>query len=509
MSAMNRIYQPHSLSLLTDLYQLTMAYGYWKLGMAERRAAFHLTFRSNPFGGGYSVCCGLHDAIDFINALRFGPDDLEYLASLRGNDERPLFESGFLDHLRRLEFSLDVDAIPEGTVVFPSEPLVRVTGSILQAQLIETPLLNIVNFQTLIATKAARVCQATGGEPVLEFGLRRAQGIDGGVSASRAAYVGGCDGTSNVLAGKLFGIPVRGTHAHSWVMCFEDELDAFDAYARVMPNNGVLLVDTYNTLNGVRHAVEIARRLRDRGHALAGIRLDSGDLAYLSIESRKILDEAGFPDVKILASNDLDEHTITSLRVQGARIDTWGVGTRLVTAHDQPALGGVYKLTAIADEHEPARWSYRLKLSEQLAKISTPGVLQVRRYRRPDDGELFAGDAIYNIADASAASDEWTIVDPADMTRRKTFAALQPHEELLVPVFRAGRQVYQPPPIDQTRARTKEQLGRLHPTIKRFLNPHGYPVGLEQNLHDLRTGLILKARQQKEKQPQLNTDEHG
>src|SRR4051794_38293155 len=241
MSAITRIYRPHALALLTDLYQLTMAYGYWKLGMADRRAAFHLTFRSNPFHGGYSVCCGLHDAIDFVNDLRFQADDLDYLASLRGNDGRPLFDQGFLDHLRRLEFPLGRGRIPGGPVVFPNEPLVRVTGSILQAQLIETPLLNIVNFQTLIATKASRVCQATGGEPVLEFGLRRAQGVDGGVSASRAAFVGGCDATSNVLAGKLFGIPVRGTHAHSWVMCFEDELDAFEAYAQTMPNNGVLL----------------------------------------------------------------------------------------------------------------------------------------------------------------------------------------------------------------------------------------------------------------------------
>src|SRR5215213_2257806 len=255
-----------SLSLLTDLYQLTMAYGYWKLGRGEQEAVFHLTFRKHPFAGGFTVACGLHAVIDYLRALRFDESDVGYLATLRGNDGRPLFEQGFLDYLRGMRFTCDVHAIPEGTVVFPHEPLVRVRGPILQAQIVETPLLNLINFQTLVATKSARVCLAARGEPVLEFGLRRAQGIDGGLSATRAAYVGGAAATSNLLAGKLFGIPVRGTHAHSWVMSFDDELESFEAYADAMPNNCVFLVDTYDTLHGVRHAVEVGRKLRAAGH---------------------------------------------------------------------------------------------------------------------------------------------------------------------------------------------------------------------------------------------------
>src|SRR5215213_2354655 len=349
-----------SLSLLTDLYQLTMAYGYWKLGRGEQEAVFHLTFRKHPFAGGFTVACGLHAVIDYLRALRFDESDVGYLATLKGNDGRPLFDRKFLDYLRDMRFTCDIDAIPEGTAVFPHEPLVRVKGPILQAQIIETPLLNLVNFQTLIATKAARVCLAARGEPVLEFGLRRAQGIDGALSASRAAYVGGCAATSNVLAGRLFGIPVKGTHAHSWVMSFEDEREAFQEYAEALPNNCVFLADTYDTLEGVRRAAEVGKKLRARGHEMVGIRLDSGDLAYLSIEARKILDEAGFPRAAILASNDLDENLIASLKEQGAKVNVWGVGTKLVTAYDQPALGGVYKMAAIRAKDGKA-WEHKVK----------------------------------------------------------------------------------------------------------------------------------------------------
>jgi nicotinate phosphoribosyltransferase len=297
---------------------------------------------------------------------------LEFLATLTGDDGKPLFESAFLEYLRALRFTCDVDAIPEGTVAFPHEPLLRITGPILQCQLLETALLNLINFQSLIATKAARVCLATQGEPVLEFGLRRAQGLDGGLAASRAAYIGGCAATSNVLAGKTFDIPVRGTHAHSWVMAFDDEREAFSAYAKAMPNNCVFLVDTYDTLEGVRRAVETGKWLRERGHEMVGIRLDSGDLAWLSVEARKILDNGGFPKALIVASNDLDEHIIASLKAQGAQINVWGVGTKLITAFDQPALGGVYKLGAIRGDD--GRWVYKVKLSEQAAKVSTPGI---------------------------------------------------------------------------------------------------------------------------------------
>src|SRR3954471_8600757 len=326
-------------ALLTDLYQLTMAYGYWKSGRADREAVFELIFRKPPFRSGFTVVAGLGPAIDFIKGFRFEADDLEFLATLSGNDGKPLFDPAFLEHLKQLRFSCDVDAIPEGTVVFANEPLLRIQGPILQCQLLETALLNLLNFQSLIATKAARVCLAARNDSVLEFGLRRAQGVDGALAASRASYIGGCAATSNVLAGKVHGIPVRGTHAHSWVMSFAEEETAFQAYAEAMPNNCVFLVDTYDTLQGVRRAAKIGKWLREHGHELAGIRLDSGDLAWLSIEARKILDAAGFPKALILASNDLDEHIIQSLKQQGATINVWGVGTKMVTAYDQPALG--------------------------------------------------------------------------------------------------------------------------------------------------------------------------
>ena len=486
MSSPSHLYR-HSLALLTDLYQLTMAYGYWKLGLGEKEAVFHLTFRRNPFDGGYTIAAGLEYVIDFLEHLRFDDGDVAFLGSLRGNDEQPLFDGGFLDYLRGLSFSCDVDAIPEGTVVFPHEPLLRVRGPILMAQIIETPLLNMINFQSLVATKSTRICRAAKGESVLEFGLRRAQGIDGALAASRAAFIGGCAATSNVLAARLFDIPVKGTHAHSWVMSFDSELEAFHAYAKVMPNNSLFLVDTYDTLQGIRNAVEVGQELRDSGHNMLGVRLDSGDLAYFSIEARQILDEGGFPNASIVASNELDEEVIASLKDQGAKIDVWGVGTRLVTSYDQPALGGVYKLGAIRKANEP--WRYVLKLSEQPAKTSNPGVLQVRRFRTKSE---FVGDAIYNELDVP--SDPVTIVDPTDPTRRKTMPADSSQEDLLIPIFRAGSRVYQPPSIHDIRRRVSDQLAALHPSVKRFLNPHGYPVGLERRLHELKTHLTLKAR---------------
>jgi nicotinate phosphoribosyltransferase len=328
---------------------------------------------------------------------------------------------------------------------------------------------------------------AARGEPVLEFGLRRAQGIDGSLSASRAAYVGGCAGTSNVLAGRLYDIPVKGTHAHSWVMCFDDELEAFRAYARAMPNNCVFLVDTYDTLEGVRRAAEVGKWLREQGHEMIGVRLDSGDLAWLSIEARRILDEAGFEQAAIVASNDLDENIIASLKDQGARIGVWGVGTKLATAYDQPALGGVYKLSAV---REPGgEWQYKVKLSEQAIKVSNPGILQVRRYR---SGAQAVADAIYD--EATELSAGCTLVDPMDPTRRKSVSADVPGEDLLVPVLRGGSGVYRAPPITEARARAAEQLALFHPGVKRFTNPHQYPVGLERSLHDRKEQLILKIR---------------
>lgn len=473
--------------MLTDLYQLTMAYAYWKSGSTDKEAVFTLSFRENPFQSGFSICCGLGAVLDYVDSFHFEDSDICYLEGLRGNDHKPLFEAAFLDSLRTMKLACDIDAVPEGTVVFPHEPLVRVQGPIIQCQLLETFLLNAINFHTLIATKAARLCYATKDEPVLEFGLRRAQGVDGSLSASRAAYIGGCHGTSNVLAGKLFGIPVRGTHAHSWVMSFEEEMEAFLAYADALPNNCVFLVDTYDTLEGVRKAVEVGRRLRERGYEMVGIRLDSGDLAYLSIEARKILDAAGFPKAVIVASNDLDEHIITSLKDQGATICVWGVGTRLVTGFGQPALGGVYKLTALRRSGQP--WQYKLKLSEQTAKISTPGILQIRRYLSE---EGFIADAIYDLQ--SGLADGCTIVHPLDFTRRRKIPQGTRYVDLQLPVYRQGRRVYTSPALDEIRNHARKQLEQLHPGIRRFVNPHVYPVGLEQSLHELKTRLILQAR---------------
>ncbi|MFM8396364.1 MAG: nicotinate phosphoribosyltransferase, partial [Pirellula sp.] len=316
--------------------------------------------------------------IEYLQGYQFSQADVEYLARIPGNDAKPIFEKDFLRYLEGLKLTVDLDAVPEGTVVFPHQPLLRVSGPILQCQLLETALLNIINFQTLIATKASRVARVAGKDPVLEFGLRRAQGPDGAMSASRAAYIGGCSATSNVLAGKKYGIPVRGTHAHSWVMSFDSELEAFETYASVMPNNCVFLVDTYDTLDGVRNAIEVGKQIASKGYRMVGIRLDSGDLAQLSIAARQMLDQAGFQDASIVASNDLDERLIESLKHQGACIGIWGVGTKLATAYDQAALGGVYKLGAIKDP--TGSWQHRIKLSEQMIKTSTPGIQQVRRF---------------------------------------------------------------------------------------------------------------------------------
>ncbi len=487
MRKLAELYRP-SLGLLTDLYQLTMAYAAWRSGWHDREAVFHLSFRKNPFGGGFTIACGLEYAIDYLSELRFTDEDLAYLAQLTGPGGARLFDHDFLEMLRRAPLGLDVDAVPEGTAVFPHEPLVRVRGPIIPCMLAETALLNIVNFQTLIATKAARIALAARGEPVLEFGLRRAQGIDGALTASRAAYVGGCAATSNVLAGRLFGIPVRGTHAHSWVMLFDTEREAFETYARALPHNCVFLVDTYDTLDGIRNAIEVGRSLRQNGHELFGIRLDSGDLAYFSIEARRLLDAAGFERTRVFASNDLDEHVIASLKEQGAAIAVWGVGTRLVTGNDDPALGGVYKLSAVRRPGE--KWQYRVKLSEQAVKVSTPGLLQVRRFT---SGSALVADAIYD-EELGWRDDESVIVDPLDLTRRKRIPPGTDHSDLLVPVLRDSKPVYESPPLPMIRERTLSQLARLSDGMKRFLNPHQYPVGLEPSLHELKTRLVLEAR---------------
>jgi nicotinate phosphoribosyltransferase len=476
-----------SFALMTDLYEVTMAYAYMRSDMADREAVFDLFFRKHPFQGGYTVACGLERVVDYLANFRFSGQDCDYLSKLTGSDDQPLFDDAFLSDLRDMQLQLDVHAVPEGTVVFPLQPLVRVRGPIAQCQLLESALLNFVNFQSLVATKAARIASVADG-PVLEFGLRRAQGPDGALSVGRATYIGGCGATSNVMAGATFGIPVKGTHAHSWVMAFDDEQEAFERFAKACPNNSILLVDTFDSIAGVRKAIAVGREMRRRGQQLNGIRLDSGDLAYLSVEARKLLDEAGFSETKIVASGDLDEHLIQSLKRQGAQIDIWGVGTKLATAYDEPALNGVYKLTAIRAPE--ADWAYRIKLSEQMVKITTPGLHQVRRFEQ--DG-LFIGDMLYD--EKLGPGDEAVIVAPEDPLRSKNVPTSATYEDLLVPVMHSGELVYDPPGLEAIRQRVQDQLAKLHPGIKRLENPHEYPAGLEPRLSELKRRLVKEARE--------------
>ncbi|WP_052554171.1 nicotinate phosphoribosyltransferase [Enhygromyxa salina] len=474
--------------LQTDLYQLTMAQGYWALGRTEEESVFHLGFRKHPFKAGFSLACGLQQAVELIEDFGYSEPQLTYLARLTGNDGERLFDPGFLEWLGLQRPCVDLDAMPEGTVCFAHEPLLRVRGPLGQAQLLETALLTIVNFQTLIATKAARIVTAAAGGTVLEFGLRRAQGLDGGLSASRAAYIGGCAATSNVAAGMRYDIPIKGTHAHSWVMSFAEETEAFAGYAKVMPNNCVFLVDTYDTLRGVDRAIDEAMQLRARGHEMVGIRLDSGDLAALSKAAREKLDAAGFPEAAVVASSDLDEYKITALKQAGARIDVWGVGTRLATAYDQPALGGVYKLSALRPSADQP-WRRMVKLSDTPIKTSIPGILQVRRLSR--DGTPLL-DVVYDeefgppAAGASASS-----IDP-----RSDAAVSLPagdnitSEDLLVPVLRAGKRATELPSTAQIRARAQRQLASLPPSLRLLKDHTSYPVALEPQVAALKRELI-------------------
>jgi nicotinate phosphoribosyltransferase len=482
-----------SLALFTDFYQLTMAYGYWKSGIAEQESVFHLYFRKNPFRGGYTIATGLQIVIEYIHEFRFQPEDLSFLKSVLGSDQNPLFSQGFLDYLKNLSFTCSLDAVPEGTVVFPNEPILRISGPLVQCQILETSLLNIINFHSLISTKASRIVSVAGNHPVLEFGLRRAQGFDGGLSASRAAYLGGCAATSNTLAGKMFNIPLRGTHSHSWVMAFDSEQQAFFELAKAMPNNTVFLIDTYDTLEGVQKAIEVGFWLKNQGKKILGIRLDSGDLAYLSIEARKMLDQAGFQDAVIIASNDLNEHVIANLKAQGAAIGAWGVGTQLVTAFDEPALGAVYKLAAIKLKN--GTWKHCIKLSEQAIKISTPGILQVRRYFNKN---LFVADMIFDTLNPPTAAHP-TIIDPQDFTRFYSLSKEHAFEDLLKPIFKKGKLVYREPSLDAVRDYSSNLLKRFHIGIKRLMNPHDYPAGLAQNLHQFKTDLIYQAKKQSKK----------
>lgn len=473
-----------NLTLLTDLYELTMMQGYLKNPVQET-VIFDVFYRNNPCGNGFAIAAGLDQMIDYIKNLRFEKDDLEYLKSLG------IFDDEFLAYLADFHFSGDIYAIPEGTVVFPREPLVKVIAPIMEAQLVETAILNIINHQSLIATKAARVVNAARGDGIMEFGLRRAQGPDAGTYGARAAVIGGCIGTSNVLTGKLFDVPVLGTHAHSWIMSFPDEYTAFKTYAELYPNACTLLVDTYDTLkSGVPNAIRVFKEMQEAGKLSGryGIRLDSGDLAYLSKEARKMLDAAGFEDAVIAASSDLDEYLIDSLKSQGAAITSWGVGTNLITSKDCPAFGGVYKLAAV--KTGDGEFVPKIKLSENTEKITNPGNKTVYRIYEKANGKLKA-DLICLVDDVFDESKDLVIFDP-QATWKKTHlkGGTYTMKELMVKVFDKGECIYESPSVMEIREFCKKEQETLWDETRRLVNPHEVYVDLSDRLYAMKTKLL-------------------
>lgn len=473
-----------NLSLLTDLYELTMMQGYFKTG-SNPKVVFDLFYRKNPSNGGYAIVAGLQQVIEYIKELTFTQDDIAYLKSTG------LFGADFLEYLSTFHFSGDIYAIPEGTVVFPKEPLLKVIAPIMEAQIVETALLNILNHQSLIATKAARVAYAAQGDGIMEFGLRRAQGPDAGLYGARAAMIGGCIGTSNVLCGKVFDVPVKGTHAHSWIMSFPDEYTAFKEYSRLYPSACTLLVDTYDTLHsGVPNAIRVFREMQESGVPLTnyGIRLDSGDLAYLSKKARKMLDAAGFTDAVISASSDLDEYLIDSLKQQGAKITSWGVGTNLITSKDCPAFGGVYKLAAIEDDS--GNLIPKIKLSENSEKITNPGNKTIFRIYDKETGMLKA-DVIALVGEKLPEEKPLLLFDPMETWKKTTLPAGSfTVRELLIPIFLEGTQVYTSPRVMDIRAYCQEELSHVWDETKRLVNPHKVYVDLTRKLYDLKTELL-------------------
>ncbi|MBX7196105.1 MAG: nicotinate phosphoribosyltransferase [Sandaracinaceae bacterium] len=490
-----------ALGLLTDLYQVTMAYAHHRAGTADDVASFSLFFRRPPFGGSYAVAAGIDEALSMLEDLAFDASDVDYLGSLTGADGLPLFDASFLERLRTFRFRCDVEAVAEGEIVYPHEPLLRVTGPVLDAQLAETLLLNVVNFQTLVATKAARVVHAAAGRAIVEFGLRRGQGPDGALSASRASYLGGAAATSNVLAGKLFGIPVRGTHAHAWVQFFGDEREAFARYADALAGNVVFLVDTYDTIEGVAHAIETARVLATPTPAreakrLLGIRLDSGDLAALARRARTMLDEAGLTATKIYASNDLDEHAIATLVAEGAPIDVFGVGTRLVTGGDQSALGGVYKLSAVRDH--AGRFEPRIKKSEDPAKVSWPGRLELERFVEAREG---ACDVLFDLDDeAGFEGDLLDAMTGAPLAHDPAITRGQ-GRRLLTPALAEGRRVRAERPLAEAREAVTSAIAALDPGLRALdAQKRGARarVAVPRSLWERRDRLVRAASQPKE-----------
>ncbi|MCH5343490.1 MAG: nicotinate phosphoribosyltransferase [Acetatifactor sp.] len=474
-----------NLTLLTDLYELTMMQGYFKNKDRNETVIFDAFFRNNPCGGGYSISAGLEQLIQYIKELRFAKQDIDYLASLG------IFDADFLDYLKDFRFTGDIYAIPEGTVMFPREPMIKVIAPIMQAQLVETAILNIINHQSLIATKAARVCHAARGDGIMEFGLRRAQGPDAGTYGARAAVIGGCVGTSNVLAGQLFDIPVKGTHAHSWIMSFPDEYTAFKTYADMYPGACILLVDTYDTLkSGVPNAIRVFTEMREAGIQLKnyGIRLDSGDLAYLSKKARKMLDEAGFSDAVISASNDLDEFLIDSLKEQGATITSWGVGTNLITSKDNPSFGGVYKLAAIMGED--GKFIPKIKLSENSEKVTNPGDKIIYRIYEKESGKIKA-DLICLADEVYDEAEDMLLFDPAEPWKKTRLAGgtytIRP---ILQQIFKNGECCYTSPKAMEIREYCQRELDTLWDETKRLMNPHNVYVDLSRKLYDMKLELL-------------------
>ena len=468
-----------NLTLLTDLYQLTMLNGYFEKNIHKDIVIFDMFFRKNACNGGYTIICGIEQLVEYINNLHFSDDDLEYLKSLG------LFSDKFLDFLKDFKFTGDIYAVEEGTIMFPKEPIITVKAPLYQAQLIETALLTIVNFQSLISTKASRVCYAAKGDPVFEFGLRRAQGPDAGTYGARAAVVGGCAGTANVLAGKMFDIPVVGTQAHSWVQKFDNELDSFRAYADVYPDNCLLLVDTYDVLkSGVPNAIKVFDELKAKGHKPKGIRIDSGDLQYLSNESKKLFEEAGYYDLIYTASNDLDEYTIASLKSSGSAINSWGVGTKLITSAESPSLGGVYKLTA---SYENDKLIPKIKVSEYAEKINNPGFKKVVRIY--NENNMAEGDLIMLHDEEIDTTKPLTIFDPTYTWKKTTFQNYT-IKELQKPLFKNGECKYVPKSVIEIKKHVNEQLNTLWDSYKRFSNPKKYKVDLSKNLWTLKSDLL-------------------
>lgn len=472
-----------NLTMMTDLYQLTMMYGYYKTGMRNNIATFDMFYRSKGESTHYAIMAGVEQLIDYIENLHFDDDAIAYLRDLN------LFDEDFLNELKNFKFHGDIQAVPEGTIVFSGEPLIRVTAPIFEAQLIETALLTIINHQTLIATKASRVVQAAEGGVIMEFGLRRAQGPDAGIYGARAAIIGGCAGTSNVLTGQMYGIPAMGTHAHSWVMSFPSELDAFRKYAELFPTSCLLLVDTFDTLrSGVPNAITVFKELREKGYEPKGIRLDSGDLAYLSREARKMLDEAGFPNTIICASGDLDENLIRDLKLQGAAIDTWGVGTKLITSEDCPSLGGVYKLSA---EFVDGRAIPKMKISENPVKITNPGVKKL--FRIYDKDGMAVADLIALEQENYDTTQPLTIYDPINTWKSMTLTEYT-MKELHVPLFKNGQRVYDSPSLMEIQKHCKEDLDTFWDQYKRLLNPQRYKVDLSDSLWMLKNSMLQQLR---------------